>query len=237
MDQHLANLPHTPPATPDQYRRAALQLARQTSDAAALREVLEMLGHPDLPEPKRPPVIHTARPGSVRPADTPTVRRQPAHNAPGSALPGMPAGHDTTTQGVPVVNAEEWAVWQFYCQRNIGRSAPSWDDLSSSEKSDYMIDYYRGCFSDGTEQPDASDHDPVNNPQHYTSGPKCDSCGETIECINITRHLPFNPGNAIKYLWRRYFGGKTGEDLIEPVRKAHFYLNDEIGRLEVDTKS
>jgi hypothetical protein len=78
----------------------------------------------------------------------------------------------------------------------------------------------------------APDVDLVNNPPHYTNGPKCPGCGRTIECIDITRWLPFNPGNSIKYLWRRYFGGKAGEDAIEPVRKARWYLNDEVERLE-----
>lgn len=39
-------------------------------------------------------------------------------------------------------------------------------------------------------------NDPVNNPKHYTSHKS------GIECIEITRHMTFNIGNAIKYLWR-----------------------------------
>lgn len=77
-----------------------------------------------------------------------------------------------------------------------------------------------------------SDVDMVSHPPHYTNGPKCRGCGRTIECIDITRWLPFNPGNSIKYLWRRYFGGKAGEDSIEPVKKARWYLDDEVARLE-----
>ncbi len=70
--------------------------------------------------------------------------------------------------------------------------------------------------------------DTVNNPKHYLSlGAKC-SCGQEIECITITRHLNFNLGNAIKYIWRADHKGKRVEDL----RKAIWYLNDEIKRLE-----
>lgn len=38
--------------------------------------------------------------------------------------------------------------------------------------------------------------DPINHPAHYTSHPS------GIECIQITEHMNFNIGNAVKYLWR-----------------------------------
>lgn len=65
-------------------------------------------------------------------------------------------------------------------------------------------------------------HDPVNHPQHYTSHPS------GVECLTITRHMTFNLGNAIKYIWR---AGSKG-DAIEDLRKAQFYLADEIKRIE-----
>ncbi len=63
----------------------------------------------------------------------------------------------------------------------------------------------------------------VNHPAHYNSlSAKC-SCGKTIECIDVVRHLSFNIGNAIKYLWRwEHKGG------IEDLKKAIWYINDEI---------
>lgn len=67
-------------------------------------------------------------------------------------------------------------------------------------------------------------HDPVNHPAHYTSDPS------GIECIQITRHRTFNIGNAIKYLWRA--GLKDDKKQIEDLKKAIFYINDEIRRLE-----
>lgn len=63
--------------------------------------------------------------------------------------------------------------------------------------------------------------DPVNHPRHYTEHPS------GVECITITRHMNFNLGNAIKYIWRASL--KNG---IEDLRKAVWYLNDEIARLE-----
>jgi hypothetical protein len=61
-------------------------------------------------------------------------------------------------------------------------------------------------------------HDQVNNPKHYTSHPS------GIECLEITRHMGFNLGNVMKYVWRADLKGKDIEDL----EKAAFYLRDEI---------
>lgn len=66
------------------------------------------------------------------------------------------------------------------------------------------------------------DHDPVNHPSHYTSHPS------GVECITITQHMSFCVGNVVKYLWR---AGKKGPAL-EDLRKAAFYLDKEIKRLE-----
>lgn len=60
--------------------------------------------------------------------------------------------------------------------------------------------------------------DNVNNPSHYTSHKS------GIECIDVTRHMSFNLGNATKYIWRC----DLKKDAIEDLRKAVFYLNDEI---------
>ena len=66
--------------------------------------------------------------------------------------------------------------------------------------------------------------DPVNHPAHYTSDPS------GIECITITRHRNFNIGNAIKYLWRA--GLKDQDTLVQDLRKAVWYIEDEIKRIE-----
>lgn len=65
------------------------------------------------------------------------------------------------------------------------------------------------------------------NPSHYKSHPS------GIECISITRHMSFNIGNAIKYLWRCDL--KNG---LEDLKKAAWYIQDEIKKRENDnTKS
>jgi DNA-directed RNA polymerase subunit RPC12/RpoP len=69
--------------------------------------------------------------------------------------------------------------------------------------------------------------DNVNHPPHYKSrGINCEKCGHDIECIEVTRHFNFNLGNAIKYIWRADYKAQPIEDL----RKAIWYLQDEIAR-------
>jgi hypothetical protein len=75
--------------------------------------------------------------------------------------------------------------------------------------------------------------DMVNHPPHYKSSPaQCSNCGERIECIEVVRHMPFNIGNAIKYLWR--FEHKGG---IEDLKKARWYIYDEIQKRERENDS
>lgn len=70
--------------------------------------------------------------------------------------------------------------------------------------------------------------DNVNHPPHYTSSEaKCFNCDFPIECIDITRHMNFNIGNAVKYLWR--YNLKNG---LEDLKKARWYLDDKIKQME-----
>lgn len=66
------------------------------------------------------------------------------------------------------------------------------------------------------------EHDPVNHPKHYTSHPS------GIECIQVTRYMNFNKGNAVKYIWR---AGDKGNE-VQDLEKAIWYLKDEIERLK-----
>lgn len=60
--------------------------------------------------------------------------------------------------------------------------------------------------------------DNVNHPPHYKGHPS------GVECIDITEHMNFCLGNAIKYIWRADLKGKSIEDL----RKAIWYIEREI---------
>lgn len=65
--------------------------------------------------------------------------------------------------------------------------------------------------------------DLVNEPPHYKTNPS------GVQCIEITRHLPFCIGNAIKYIWRYSAQGTGKGGNVEDLRKAIWYLEDEIG--------
>ena len=65
--------------------------------------------------------------------------------------------------------------------------------------------------------------DPVNKPAHYRQHPS------GVECIQITEHMNFNLGNAVKYVWR---AGLKSPSAIEDLKKASWYINREIERLE-----
>lgn len=74
----------------------------------------------------------------------------------------------------------------------------------------------------------------VSHPSHYAW--LKDLCG--VEPLDICRHLDFNTGNAIKYLLRKdkVDGNNTKtEKRIEDLRKAVFYIQDEIKSLEHGT--
>jgi hypothetical protein len=66
------------------------------------------------------------------------------------------------------------------------------------------------------------DHDMINHPPHYKAHPS------GIECIQITEHMNFNLGNAVKYLWRCEEKGNPIQDL----EKAKWYIQREIDRLK-----
>jgi len=68
--------------------------------------------------------------------------------------------------------------------------------------------------------------DPVNHPPHYKSHPS------GVECIQITEHMGFNLGNAVKYIWRADLKGNAGDDL----KKAAWYINREIERRQHEDK-
>ena len=77
--------------------------------------------------------------------------------------------------------------------------------------------------------------DSVNHPHYYNSHPS------GVECIDIVRHYNFNVGNVIKYLWRHGLKHEQGMDdrvkALEDLRKARFYLDDEIKKLACEVWS
>lgn len=67
-------------------------------------------------------------------------------------------------------------------------------------------------------------NDPVNHPKHYTAHPS------GVECIQITEHMGFNLGNAMKYVWR----ADLKNDALEDMKKAIWYIQREIAKREAE---
>ena len=70
-------------------------------------------------------------------------------------------------------------------------------------------------------------NDAVNHPKHYTEHPS------GVECIQITEHMCFNLGNAVKYIWRC----DLKKDAIEDLKKAIWYINRELGKREKEIQN
>jgi len=70
--------------------------------------------------------------------------------------------------------------------------------------------------------------DPVNHPSHYTQHPS------GVECICIVEHMTFCVGNAVKYCRRAGLkvDGDPDAKRVEDLKKARWYLDREIERLE-----
>jgi hypothetical protein len=80
------------------------------------------------------------------------------------------------------------------------------------------------CVDNRFTVPAAIEHDAVNHPKHYTEHPS------GVECIEITEHMGFCLGNAVKYIWR----ADLKADAIEDLRKAVWYINREIEKRGAD---
>ena len=97
------------------------------------------------------------------------------------------------------------AFSQYSCRTNADEKGIIWVEVTTPEPSEQRND------------------DPVNHPSHYTSHPS------GVECIQVTEHMTFNCGNAVKYIWRN--GLKDRQPGIQDLQKAVWYLNREIERL------
>ena len=62
--------------------------------------------------------------------------------------------------------------------------------------------------------------DPVNHPSHYAETKLVKATGH--ECIEYTRQMSFDQGNAFKYIWRSL----DKENPMQDISKAEWYIND-----------
>lgn len=106
---------------------------------------------------------------------------------------------------------------------------------NASFKVDNLEKYFTVFYNEAGKSMEDKVNDPVNHPSHYTW--LKEKCG--IEVIDITRHMNFNLGNAIKYILRAGRKPIRGEDksdfhagYIQDLKKAAWYIDDEIKTLE-----
>lgn len=93
-------------------------------------------------------------------------------------------------------------------------------------------EYFAKTFETNNFNTDKVKEDRVNSPKHYTW--LKEKCG--IEVIDITRHMDFNLGNAVKYLLRAGYKTEEGysnkQKEIEDLEKSIWYINDRIKQLK-----
>lgn len=120
----------------------------------------------------------------------------------------------------------------------------SFTDNYLQRPNNYTFDSNRSAFEElnpagstenmqNSKSPLAEDfNEKVSSPSHYTWLKA--KCG--IEVIDITRHMNFNLGNAIKYILRAGHKSEEGysikEKTLEDLKKADWYIKDEIKRIE-----
>lgn len=101
---------------------------------------------------------------------------------------------------------------EVYQKHEIMREL-SWaiTDVANSETADHTLEVA------------LPENDNVNHPAHYTAY-------KDIEVIQLTEQMNFNRGNAVKYIARAGLKNKDAE--VEDLRKAVWYLEREIARIE-----
>ena len=111
-----------------------------------------------------------------------------------------------------------------YRRMMLTEIADKWE-VSTEEIAGVLYELVPGFVPSASYSTQHSSHytDSVDHPPHYTDHPS------GIECIEVTRHMNFNLGNALKYIWRA--GKKSRDREIEDLRKAAWYIQDEIERL------
>jgi hypothetical protein len=108
------------------------------------------------------------------------------------------------------------------CGKVTHGKAMDWRTLPVLSPFDYVEQPVSSLLARLEEAKTSAPADPVNHPSHYVSHPS------KVECIQITEHMGFCLGNAIKYIWR----ADLKADAIEDLKKARWYLDREIAKRE-----
>jgi len=119
----------------------------------------------------------------------------------------------------PCVSCMRCAKWESHIEE------VKFDKVPLSSQPDEELPTYMYDKLGGTQ--DADKEDLINHPPHYTSHPS------GVECIQITEHMGFNLGNALKYIWRADLKWNRTED----IKKAIWYLERELNREQFDPET
>lgn len=108
-------------------------------------------------------------------------------------------------------------------------SSCSNESCPSNPYPQWVLNVADKCFdsvlSEETKEAIKELEDVVNHPKHYTKHPS------GVECIQVTEYMNFCLGNAMKYIWR---ANDKHDSPLEDLRKAKWYIEREIARLEKD---
>lgn len=105
----------------------------------------------------------------------------------------------------------------YFCPENDDRGCP-FCEIDATKKSISDTGDALGRAQQATREVT----DPVDHPPHYTAHPS------GVECIQVTEHMGFCLGNAVKYIWR----ADLKNDAIEDLKKARWYIEREIALRE-----
>ena len=118
-------------------------------------------------------------------------------------------------------NRDTFAINTYICVKSILPEVKQLQDEVSNLEKLYNSTHYQ----------ESAPKQKVNHPSHYSYLKEL--CG--VEVIDITRHLDFDTGNAVKYLLRAGHKSEQGYDdttkAIEDLQKAIFYIKDKIDLL------
>jgi hypothetical protein len=121
---------------------------------------------------------------------------------------------------------------RLICNSCVTFSTPEKGDGIGLEHTDCLM-RPRGIWLPDASEPEVTPihdvNDPVDHPSHYTSHPS------GVECIDVTEHMTFNLGNAVKYIWRA--GLKDSKNHAQDLEKAVWYVRREVARLEALEKA
>ncbi len=130
-------------------------------------------------------------------------------------------------------NRDTFAINTYICIKSISPEVKQLQDEVSNLEKLYNSTHPQESTS---KQKDSPSKDKVNHPSHYSYLKEL--CG--VEVIDITRHMDFDTGNALKYLLRAGHKSEQGYDnttkAIEDLQKAIFYIKDKINMLLIKQK-